>query len=61
VTTAAWTRDEFEAKLRAKEAGYHIHHPFNKRLNSGKLAPFQVRGWVAFTINYASPLKTQQS
>jgi pyrroloquinoline-quinone synthase len=47
-----WSSEEFEAKLRAKEARYHIHHPFNKRLNSGQLAPFQVRGWVANRFYY---------
>ncbi|MCW7541733.1 pyrroloquinoline-quinone synthase PqqC [Aquabacterium sp. A7-Y] len=48
----AWPAAEFEARLRAKEAGYHIHHRFNQRLNSGALAPFQVRGWVANRFYY---------
>ncbi len=54
-----WSPEEFEAKLRAKEAKYHIHHPFNKRLNSGALQPFQVRGWVAnrFYYQQAIPMK----
>jgi pyrroloquinoline-quinone synthase len=54
-----WSPEEFEAKLRAKEARYHIHHPFNKRLNSGVLQPFQVRGWVAnrFYYQQAIPMK----
>jgi pyrroloquinoline-quinone synthase len=47
-----WSPDEFEARLRAKESGYHIHHPFNRRLNRGELAPFQVRGWVANRFYY---------
>jgi len=47
-----WSADEFEARLRAKESGYHIHHPFNRRLNRGELAPFQVRGWVANRFYY---------
>lgn len=56
---APWSPAEFEARLRAKESGYHIHHPFNKRLNSGALAPFQVRGWVAnrFYYQLAIPMK----
>lgn len=56
---APWSPAEFEAKLRAKESGYHIHHAFNKRLNSGALAPFQVRGWVAnrFYYQQAIPMK----
>ncbi|HSV71167.1 MAG TPA: pyrroloquinoline-quinone synthase PqqC [Methylibium sp.] len=54
-----WSPEEFEAKLRAKEARYHIHHPFNQRLNSGALQPFQVRGWVAnrFYYQQAIPMK----
>lgn len=48
----AWGEQEFEARLRELEAGYHIHHPFNLRLNSGRLQPFQVRGWVANRFYY---------
>ena len=50
--TAAWSRDEFETQLRAKGAGYHIHHPFNVRMNSGLLKPHQIRGWVANRFYY---------
>ncbi|MGN6389333.1 MAG: pyrroloquinoline-quinone synthase PqqC [Burkholderiaceae bacterium] len=49
---AAWSRDEFEAQLRDKGAGYHIHHPFNVRMNSGQLRPDQIRGWVANRFYY---------
>lgn len=54
-----WSAQEFEARLRAKESGYHIHHPFNLRLNRGELQPFQVRGWVAnrFYYQLAIPMK----
>jgi pyrroloquinoline-quinone synthase len=34
-----WSREEFEAKLRAKGDNYHINHPFNIRMNEGKLTP----------------------
>ena len=47
-----WSADDFEARLRARESRYHIHHPFNLRLNRGELAPFQVRGWVANRFYY---------
>ena len=47
-----WSADEFEARLRERESRYHIHHPFNLRLNRGELAPFQVRGWVANRFYY---------
>ncbi len=47
-----WTREEFEAQLRAKGAGYHIHHPFNVAMNSGRLSPEQIRGWVLNRFYY---------
>ena len=47
-----WSAKEFESKLRALEAGYHIHHPFNQRLNSGHCSPEQIRGWVANRFYY---------
>jgi pyrroloquinoline-quinone synthase len=47
-----WRPEEFEARLRACEARYHSHHPFNLRLNRGELQPFQVRGWVANRFYY---------
>ena len=30
MTEHAWSRQEFEQKLREKGAYYHIHHPFHK-------------------------------
>jgi len=50
--TDAWSRDEFEEHLRARGAGYHIHHPFNVRMNAGELRPEQIRGWVANRFYY---------
>lgn len=47
-----WCRSEFEAQLRARGAGYHIHHPFNVRMNSGLLREDQIRGWVANRFYY---------
>lgn len=47
-----WSRAEFEAQLRARGAGYHIHHPFNVRMNAGRLNEDQVRGWVANRFYY---------
>lgn len=54
-----WTRDEFEARLRERGKAYHIHHPFNVMLNTGRATPEQVRGWVAnrFCYQVAIPLK----
>lgn len=49
---AAWNRAEFERQLRALGARYHIHHPFNKKLNSGECSPQQIRAWVANRFYY---------
>lgn len=55
----SWTRLEFEARLRDLGQQYHIHHPFNVRLNNGECSPRQVRGWVAnrFFYQINIPLK----
>jgi pyrroloquinoline-quinone synthase len=54
-----WSRDEFEARLRERGRAYHIHHPFNVMLNTGKAGREQVRGWVAnrFYYQIAIPVK----
>jgi pyrroloquinoline-quinone synthase len=56
---AAWNRIEFEAQLRERGRSYHIHHPFNVMLNTGKARPEQIRGWVAnrFYYQIAIPIK----
>lgn len=48
----AWSRDEFEQKLRAKGAMYHIHHPFHIDMNSGRCTQKQIQGWVANRFYY---------
>mgnify|MGYP000022185223 FL=1 len=55
----AWSRDEFEAQLRENGKSYHIHHPFNVMLNTGRATPEQIRGWVANRYYYqiAIPVK----
>lgn len=59
MSEAPWTRAEFEERLRASGRSYHIHHPFNVMLNSGKATPEQIRGWVAnrFYYQISIPLK----
>jgi pyrroloquinoline-quinone synthase len=52
VSAAAWTRAEFEQQLRERGRAYHIHHPFNVMLNSGKATREQIRGWVANRFYY---------
>lgn len=54
-----WTREEFEAQLRAKGQSYHIHHPFNVRMNAGQCSREQIRGWVLnrFYYQWIIPIK----
>jgi pyrroloquinoline-quinone synthase len=52
VSEAAWKRAEFEARLRERGRAYHIHHPFNLMLNSGKASRGQIRAWVANRFYY---------
>jgi pyrroloquinoline-quinone synthase len=49
---APWSPEEFEAQLRARGAGYHIHHPFNVKMNEGLLRDEQIRGWVLNRFYY---------
>jgi pyrroloquinoline-quinone synthase len=58
-SNSEWSPAEFEAKLREKGAGYHIHHPFNVMINSGRATPEQIRGWVAnrFYYQISIPIK----
>jgi pyrroloquinoline-quinone synthase len=55
----AWDRATFEARLRERGRSYHIHHPFNVMLNTGRATPEQIRGWVAnrFYYQIAIPIK----
>lgn len=56
---APWSRAEFEARLRALEDRYHIHHEFHRRMNEEGLPKAAVRGWVAnrFYYQVAIPMK----
>ena len=48
-----WDRDTFLEKLR--EVGmsrYHHLHPFHAYMNSGKLTPSQLQGWIANRFYY---------
>ena len=56
---SAWSREEFEARLREKGKAYHIHHLFNVMLNYGLASREQIRGWVAnrFYYQISIPIK----
>lgn len=55
----AWTKEEFERQLQAKGDRYHIHHPFQVRMNAGYCTREQVQGWVCnrFYYQISIPLK----
>jgi pyrroloquinoline-quinone synthase len=54
-----WDKQEFERQLRAKGDRYHIHHPFQVRMNKGESTREQVQGWVCNRYYYqlCIPLK----
>jgi pyrroloquinoline-quinone synthase len=51
-----WTREEFEAQLRAKESKYHINHDFHLLMNEGGLDKEAVQGWVANRFYYQTTI-----
>ena len=54
-----WSKEEFERQLRAKGDRYHIYHPFQVAMNSGKLDREQIQGWVynRFYYQICIPIK----
>ncbi|WP_129645376.1 pyrroloquinoline-quinone synthase PqqC [Peristeroidobacter agariperforans] len=49
---APWDKTQFEQQLREQGRAYHIYHPFNVMLNSGKATREQIQGWVANRFYY---------
>jgi pyrroloquinoline-quinone synthase len=57
-----WDRETFLARLR--EVGtkqYHHHHPFHLRMNTGQLAPGDIRTWVANRFYYQRNLPVKDA
>ncbi|PHR81085.1 MAG: pyrroloquinoline quinone biosynthesis protein C [Colwellia sp.] len=48
----AWTREQFEQKLKDKGQLYHIHHPFHIAMHKGECSEEEIRGWVANRFYY---------
>lgn len=48
----AWSKTEFEKKLKDKGQFYHIHHPFHIAMHKGELNKTQIQGWVANRFYY---------
>ena len=59
--TEAWTREEFERRLRDKGRYYHIHHPYHVAMNSGNSTPEQIRGWVANRFYYQTTIPVKDA
>ena len=59
ISQQPWTKEEFEANLRAQHRRYHHLHPFHQRMNAGELNPEEVRRWVLNRFYYQQniPLK----
>ena len=51
-TPEAWSREEFEAQLRALERHYHTHHEFQIRMDAGEFDRKTIQGWVANRFYY---------
>lgn len=54
-----WSREEFQERLRAKGARYHIYHPYHQMMHEGKATREQIQGWVAnrFYYQISIPIK----
>lgn len=61
MTDTPWTRDEFEAKLRAKGRLYHIHHPYHVIMNQGQSSREQIQGWVANRFYYQTSIPVKDA
>jgi pyrroloquinoline-quinone synthase len=48
----AWTKEQFEHKLKDKGQLYHIHHPFHIAMHNGECSKEEIRGWVANRFYY---------
>ncbi len=59
--TTPWSRDEFERQLRAKEKYYHINHPFQVLMNTGKLDKPAIQGWVANRFYYQTSIPVKDA
>ena len=54
--TEAWSKEEFEKKLKDKGQLYHIHHPYQLNMNSGQSSKEQIHGWVANRFYYQTTI-----
>ena len=48
----AYSKEEFETKLRNMGSMYHINHPFHIRMYEGSCTKEEIQGWVANRFYY---------
>lgn len=58
---APFAREAFERRLRDKERFYHIHHPFQVRMNAGELDRPAIQGWVANRFYYQTNIPVKDA
>lgn len=56
-----WSREEFEARLKGFEPYYHIHHPFQVKMNAGQLSKAAVQGWVLNRYYYQTAIPNKDA
>lgn len=56
-----WPREDFERRIRAMERFYHIHHPFQQRMDAGELERDAIRGWVANRFYYQTSIPVKDA
>lgn len=56
-----WPREEFERRIRGMERFYHIHHPFQQRMDSGGLDRAAIKGWVANRFYYQTSIPVKDA
>jgi pyrroloquinoline-quinone synthase len=55
-SNSPWPADEFVARLHNVGKTYHDRHPFHILMNKGKLAHYQLQGWVANRFYYQTQI-----
>ena len=56
-----WSREEFEARLRAMERFYHTHHEFQVRMDGGQLSRETIQGWVVNRFYYQTMIPVKDA
>ena len=47
-----YSKKDFELELRKMENMYHIHHPFQQKMNRGEFTKKQMQGWIINRFYY---------